>query len=152
MNSKKAFAAAVTVMLVAALYVAAAARRAHAIAGPDIAPAQEQSGAAKHEITAADLKKRLDKHQATIILDSRGSVSGQTIKDAQHVPTSEVDEWAKSVAKTSFIVTFCTCPHDEAAEASVAKLRNLGFENAFSLKGGLNAAIQAGIPTVDVTE
>jgi len=137
MTSKKALASTILLTLVATLSLAAV---------------PQESGSSKHEITAVDLKKRLDKNQKTIILDSRGSVSGQTIKGAVHVPTSEVADWAKSAEKDSFIVTFCTCPHDEAAEASVAKLRDLGFKNSFSLKGGLNAAIQAGIPTAEVSE
>lgn len=153
MNSKKTMVSAILLTLAATICVAAAARKPAITANAAATTASHQSGdAAKHEITAAELKKRLDKREATTILDSRGSISGQTIKGAIHVPTSEVDDWAKSASKTAFIVTFCTCPHDEAAEASVAKLRALGFRNAFSLKGGLNAAIQAGIPTADVSE
>ncbi|HEY6328282.1 MAG TPA: hypothetical protein VI756_03020, partial [Blastocatellia bacterium] len=63
MNSKKAFAAAFVVMLVAVLCVTAASRRT-AAAGPAVAPAQEQAEGAKHEITAVDLKKRLDKNES----------------------------------------------------------------------------------------
>jgi|SRR5580704_8873212 rhodanese-related sulfurtransferase len=153
MKSKKLFASAILLTLAAAMYVAAASSR-HIVPGTATtapAAAQESDGA-KYEMTAVELKHRLDKNEKTTILDARGTVNGQTIKGALHVPTSEVEAWSKNVSKAAFIVSFCTCPHDEAANASVAKLRGLGFKNAFSLKGGLNAAMQAGIPTADVSE
>ncbi|MGH9823130.1 MAG: rhodanese-like domain-containing protein, partial [Blastocatellia bacterium] len=103
-------------------------------------PAVTQEAGTKSEIAAKDLKVRLDKHQKTIIVDARGSLSGQMIKGAVHVPSAKLDDWAKSADKSAFIVTYCTCPHDEAAEAEVKTLRDMGFQNAFSLKGGLNAA------------
>jgi rhodanese-related sulfurtransferase len=154
MNSKRLFASAILLTLAAAMYVAAASSR-HTVPGATVTAltsTQNSENGPKYDITAVELKHRLDKNEKTTILDARGTVNGQTIKGALHVPTSEVEAWAKSVNKVSFIVSFCTCPHDEAANASVAKLRGLGFKNAFSLKGGLNAAVQAGIPTADVSE
>jgi rhodanese-related sulfurtransferase len=153
MKRKIFFASVVLAALTSAVCLAVSARTNAPAAGPASlrpAPMQEEGDSLKHSITAEDLKKRLDKKEKTLILDSRGTVNGETIKGSVHVPTSGVEEWSKTVSKDSFIVTFCTCPHDEAADASVAKLRGLGFKNAFSLKGGLNAAQQAGIPTVEV--
>jgi rhodanese-related sulfurtransferase len=106
----------------------------------------------KHGIAAKDLKARLDGNQKTIIIDARGNLDGQMIKGAAHVPTSKLEEWAKSADKSAFIVTYCTCPHDEAAEEAVKALRGMGFTNTFSLSGGLSAAQAAGIPVVPVSE
>ena len=50
----------------------------------------------KHGIAAKDLKARLDANQKTIIIDARGHLDGQMIKGAAHVPTSKLEEWAKS--------------------------------------------------------
>ena len=102
-------------------------------------------GAARHELGAADLKARLDKNQTIIIIDARNDLNGQIIKGAIHVPLSKLEEWAKTADKGAMVVTYCTCPHDEAAEAEVNKLREWGFENAFTLSGGLDAARKAGI-------
>jgi rhodanese-related sulfurtransferase len=106
----------------------------------------------KHGIAAKDLKARLNGNQKTIIIDARGHLDGQMIKGAAHVPTSKLEEWAKSADKSAFIVTYCTCPHDEAAEEAVKALRGMGFANTFSLSGGLSAAQAAGIPVVPVSE
>jgi len=107
---------------------------------------------AKHGIAAKDLKARLDGNQKTIIIDARDTLNGQMIKGALHVPSSKLEDWAKAADKTAFIVTYCTCPHDEAAEEAAKALRNMGFANAFSLKGGLSAAQAAGIAVVPVSE
>jgi len=50
------------------------------------------------------------------------------------------------------IVTYCTCPHDEAADGEVKKLREMGFNNSFALAGGLDAARAAGFEIVAPTD
>jgi len=107
---------------------------------------------AKHGIAAKDLKARLDGNQKTIIIDARSTLTGQMIKGALHVPSDKLEEWAKTADKSSFIVTYCTCSHDEAAAEAAKTLRTMGFANAFSLTGGLNAAQTAGIAVVPVGE
>src|SRR5215813_4058434 len=109
-------------------------------------------GAPTHQLSATDLKARLDKNQNVIILDARTDLNGQIIKGAIHVPLNKVEEWAKRADKKAVIVTYCTCPHDEAAEAEMNKLREMGFENAFTLSGGLDAARKAGLEIVAPTE
>jgi len=150
MKSKTAFTSAILFLAVSTVSITAVAHRRPEVTSAGVS--QESQAPVKHEITAVELKHRLDKKEKVTIIDSRGSVSGQTIKGAVHVPNAELDGWAKGIDKAAYIVTFCTCPHDEAAEAAVVKLRGMGFKNAFSLKGGLNAAMQAGIPTADVSE
>lgn len=138
------------VVRVTLLIVGAAAAWNQAVAG-GAAPVSMigcDGGAAKHELSAADLKARLDRNQSVIILDARTDLSGQIIKGAIHVPLSKVEEWARGADKKAVIVTYCTCPHDEAAEAETTKLRDLGFENAFTLSGGLDAARKAGLEVV----
>jgi len=110
------------------------------------------SGATKHDLSAADLKARIDKNQSVIIMDARTDLAGQIIKGAIHVPISKVEEWAKGADRNATIVTYCTCPHDEAAEAEMKKLREMGFENAFTLSGGLDAARKAGLEIVAPSE
>jgi len=105
-------------------------------------------GVSNYEMTAKDLKQRLDKGDKIVILDARNGLNGQIIKGAIHLPEDKLEEWAKAVDKTTVIVTYCTCPHDEAAESEVHKLRQMGFPKTYSLKGGLDAARAAGIEIV----
>lgn len=102
----------------------------------------------KPQITATQLKERLDKGEKVTIIDARHDVGGQIVKGAIHVPMDKLEEWAKSVEKDAMIVTYCTCPHDEAADAEVEKLRQMGFKNSFALSGGLEAARLAGFEVV----
>ena len=105
-------------------------------------------GVSNYEMTAKDLKQRLDKGEKIVILDARAGLNGQIIKDAIHLPEDKLEEWAKNVDKATVIVTYCTCPHDEASESEVHKLRQMGFPKTYSLKGGLDAARAAGIEIV----
>src|SRR5689334_2522356 len=107
---------------------------------------------AKHEMTAQELKQRLDKGEKVIIVDARHTLNGQIIKSAVHVPMDSLEDWAKGIDKKTIIVTYCTCPHDEAAEAEVKSLQGWGYSNAYSLKGGMNAAREAGLEIVAPTE
>jgi len=102
----------------------------------------------KPQITAKDLKQRLDKGEKITIIDARHDLGGQILKGAIHVSMDKLEEWAKDVDKNSVIVTYCTCPHDEAADAEVQTLQKMGFKNAYALAGGLDAARSAGFEVV----
>ncbi|PYT04595.1 MAG: hypothetical protein DMF60_14815 [Acidobacteria bacterium] len=106
------------------------------------------SADAKPQITAKDLKDRLDKGEKIIIIDARHELGGQILKGAIHIPMDKLEEWAKDADKDSVIVTYCTCPHDEAADAEVKKLQTMGFKRAYALSGGLDAARSAGFEVV----
>jgi rhodanese-related sulfurtransferase len=103
---------------------------------------------AKHEMTARELKQRLGKGEKVVIVDARHDLNGEIIKGAVHVPMDKLEDWAKGVDKKTVIVTYCTCPHDEAAEAEVKSLQAWGYPSAYSLKGGMNAAREAGLEIV----
>lgn len=102
----------------------------------------------KHQMSAQELKQRLDKGEKVIVIDARHNLNGEIIKNALHVPTDEITEWAKKADKNAVIVTYCTCPHDEAAEKEVKELLAMGFTNPYSLMGGLDAARNAGIEVI----
>lgn len=102
----------------------------------------------KPQITATDLKQRLDKGEKITIIDARHDLGAQIVKGVIHVPMDKLEDWAKDMDKNATIVTYCTCPHDEAADAEVEKLRQLGFKNSYALTGGLEAARIAGLEVV----
>lgn len=116
--------------------------------GLNKAEASKTADDKKHQMSAQELKQRLDKGEKVIIVDARHNLNGQIIKGAVHVPTDNLAEWAKNVDKAAIIVSYCTCPHDEAAEKEVRELTDMGFRNAYSLVGGLDAARNAGIEVV----
>jgi len=105
----------------------------------------KDDSAAKPQMSAAELKQRLDKGDKIVIVDARHSLNGEKIINAVHVPSDKLAEWAKNVDKKTVIVTYCTCPHDEAAEEEVRELKKMGFESVYSLTGGMSAARKAGI-------
>ena len=113
---------------------------------------KEAGAPTKQQMTAKDLKARLDKGEKVIIIDARHNLGGQILKDAIHVPGDRLEEWAKTADKDAVIVTYCTCPHDEAADAEMEKLLQMGFKNAYSLTGGMDAARSAGIEVVTPAE
>lgn len=106
----------------------------------------------KPQITATQLKERLDKGEKITIIDARHDLGGQIIKGAIHVPMDNLVDWAQGIDKITTIVTYCTCPHDEAADAEVEKLRQMGFKNSFALAGGLEAARVARLEVVTPAE
>ena len=107
---------------------------------------------ANQQMSAKDLKAKLDKGDKVIIIDARHDLGGQILKGAIHVPSDKLDDWAKTADKNAVIVTYCTCPHDEAADAEMHRLLQLGFKNAYSLTGGMDAARTAGIEIVAPAE
>ena len=151
MSFRKALLAIVAVMVIASVTLAQADKKAH---GPAKAKASAKGAedASSDHMTAKDLKARLDKGDKIIIVDARHELGGQILKDAVHVPSDNLEDWAKTIDKSAVIVTYCTCPHDEAADAEMKKLRELGFKNAYSLTGGMDAAKAAGIEVVKPTE
>jgi len=58
-------------------------------------------------ISIDDLKKRMDKSEKVMLLDARGAPTGPVPKGAIHVPSSELEAWAKDRDKRTFIATYC---------------------------------------------
>lgn len=113
-----------------------------------VADSKTSTESVKPQIAAKDLKARIEKGEKITIIDARHDVGGEIIKGAIHVPMDQLEAWAKSADKNSVIVTYCTCPHDEAADGEVKQLRQMGFTNAYALSGGLDAARTAGFEVV----
>jgi hypothetical protein len=59
-------------------------------------------------ITPAEVQRRRDAGEKMIVLDARGSVADGMIRGAVHVPSDQLDAWAKGVRKDALIVAYCT--------------------------------------------
>jgi rhodanese-related sulfurtransferase len=141
-------AAMATLSLVVAGAFAQTAQHDHDHGSAKAAGSKHSAEAAKQQMTAKELKARLDKGDKVIIIDARDELGGQILKGAIHVPADKLEAWAKDADKSAVIVTYCTCPHDEAADAEVHTLLQKGFKKAYALTGGMDAARAAGIEVV----
>ena len=59
-------------------------------------------------MSVEDLRKHVDKGEKVVILDVRGATGGTMAKGAVHVPSNEIETWAKDIAKDTLIVAYCT--------------------------------------------
>jgi rhodanese-related sulfurtransferase len=96
-------------------------------------------------ITADELKAKLTGNQPVTIIDVRSSeaysAASQTIKGAIHFKTRKLKYRLaypplKDVPKDREIVTYCSCPKDEASIAAAQILQAGGFKRVRVLQGG----------------
>ena len=144
----KSMLAIIVVILLAGAASAQMDKHTHEHGSGAVADSKASTESVKPQIAAKDLKAQIDKGEKITIIDARHDVGGEMIKGAIHVPSDRLEAWAKSADKNSVIVTYCTCPHDEAADGEVKQLRQMGFINAYALSGGLDAARAAGFEVV----
>ena len=90
------------------------------------------------EITAAQLKARLDKHEPVVLLDVRDDWETKLarLENAIHIPTEEIELRAGELDPNEETVVYC---HHGVRSAAVASyLRQLGFAKVANLSGGLD--------------
>ena len=106
-------------------------------------------------ITADELKAKLAGNQPVMIIDVRGSESyaaaSQTIKGAIHYKTRKLKYRLayppfKDLPKDREIVTYCSCPKDEASIAAAQILQASGFKRVRVLQGGWQEWLRANGP------
>ena len=148
MQISKTLRAIIGVILLAGAAAAQTDKHTHEHGSGAVADSKASTESLKPQIAAKDLKARIDKGEKITIIDARHDVGGEMIKGAIHVPSDRLEAWAKTADRNLVIVTYCTCPHDEAADGEVKQLRQMGFMNAYALSGGLDAARAAGFEVV----
>ena len=90
-------------------------------------------------ITPRQLKERLDRHEALVLLDVRDGweVALSRLDNAVHIPLEEIELRAHELSPQDDIVVYC---HQGVRSAAVANyLRQLGFKRAVNLAGGLDS-------------
>src|SRR5215218_9623616 len=107
------------------------------VAGLSALTVQAQTPRAVDMITADDLKAKLAGNQQVTIIDVRNSEAyssaAQTIKGAIHFKTRKLKSRLiypplKDLPKDREIVTYCSCPKDEASIAAAQILQASGFK------------------------
>lgn len=89
-------------------------------------------------ITPRQLKERLDRHEALVLLDVRDGweVALSRLANAVHIPMDEIELRADELSKQDDIVVYC---HHGVRSAAVADyLRQLGYGKAVNLAGGID--------------
>ena len=90
------------------------------------------------EISAKDLKARLDGGQPPILLDVRQDWETKLcrLENAVHIPIEEIELRTEELDPQSEIVVYC---HKGVRSAAVAEyLRSLGFADVKNLAGGVD--------------
>ena len=67
-----------------------------------------------------------------------------SIAQSRSLPTADIESRHNSLPKDRPLIVVCERGRD--ASAAVGKLSKLGFQNVFSLEGGIQAWTQAGMP------
>jgi rhodanese-related sulfurtransferase len=91
-----------------------------------------------NEITPQDLKARLDRNEAPLLLDVRQDWETQLCRlpNAVHIPIEELELRVEELNAQDSIVVYC---HQGVRSAAVAEyLRSLGFRDVKNLSGGLD--------------
>ena len=90
------------------------------------------------EISPQDLKARLDRNQAPLLLDVRQDWETRLARlpKAVHIPIEELELRVDELSRDDDIVVYC---HQGVRSAAVAEyLRSLGFTAVRNLSGGLD--------------
>ena len=100
------------------------------------------------EMTAKELKARLDSGQPPILVDVRQAWETKLcrLENAVHIPIEEIELRTEELDPQSEIVVYC---HQGVRSAAVAEyLRGLGFADVKNLAGGLDFWARTVDPTM----
>ena len=107
-------------------------------------------------ISVEELKTRLTANESLIVIDVRSSEtfasSDKKIKGAIHMKVRRIEHRLllpplKDVPRDRPVVTYCSCPADEAAVSAARVFLENGFKNVRALKGGWREWMKVSGPT-----
>lgn len=120
-----------------------------ALGGVSISPPATGHVAEAGRMSVAALKRRLQHHQPTTILDVRQrdhvALDPRVLPGAQRIPPGEVATRYQELPRDTEVVVYCACP-DDATSAQVATFLQQNGYHARALRGGFNAWRDAGGP------
>jgi rhodanese-related sulfurtransferase len=116
---------------------------------------KQESTAQVQPISAEELKEKVSKREALTILDVRStesySSSEAKIKGAIHMKLRRLQTRLsfppfKDLSHDSYVVTYCSCPNDEASIRAAQILMEAGFKRVRVLRGGWSEWLKASGP------
>jgi len=101
-----------------------------------------------HRPIPANEAVRLINVDDALVVDTRSAADFKKghILNAKHIPMAGIEERAGEISKNTDRTIVCYCGIGNVAPQAVAKLRKLGYNNAYALKGGINAWQGDGMP------
>jgi rhodanese-related sulfurtransferase len=125
------------------------------VAGLSAVTIQAQTPPAVDTISAEELKTKVTANHPVTIIDVRSSeayaASSNTIKGALHFKLRKLKSRIafaplKDLPKDREIVTYCSCPKDEASISAAQILQASGFKRVRVLQGGWQEWLKANGP------
>jgi len=115
---------------------------------PKSAPAE----AAIPEIEATEVKKKLDRGDSLILIDVREQHEWDAghIHAARHIPLKELKDQLGQLDKNAEVVVYCKSGKRSQAGGKI--LREAGFANVQSMKGGIIAWVEKVDPSIPKPE
>ncbi len=99
-------------------------------------------------IDSADGVKLINNDATVIDLRSNESFGRGHIVNARNIPMDELAARIEKLAALKSKPVLVVCDMGMTSTKAVATLQQAGFENVYSLKGGMNGWSQAGLPVV----
>ena len=98
------------------------------------------------KVSAADAVQLINRERAVLIdVSEPAEYAAGHVAGSRNVPLASL-EGSRELPKNKSLPVVVVCPTGTRAPRAVAVLRKLGFENARSLAGGLNAWRAANLP------
>jgi len=98
------------------------------------------------KVSAADAVQLINRERAVLIdISEPAEYAAGHVAGSRNVPLASL-EGSRDLPKNKSLPLVVVCPTGTRAPRAVAVLRKLGFENARSLAGGLNAWRAANLP------
>lgn len=105
-----------------------------------------QRGRAGGSVSTAQAVQLIN-HEDALVVDVRPLATFQNghIPHSRNIPVAEIADKAANLPKDKPILV--ACDRGQLAVGAAAKLRKAGLERVMVIEGGLNAWVQAGMPT-----
>ncbi|HQR04217.1 MAG: rhodanese-like domain-containing protein [Proteobacteria bacterium] len=109
---------------------------------------QTLRGNGRHQLSAAEATLKINREDA-VVVDVRESSewSSGHIPNARHIPLGQLEKRIAELEKFKSRPLIVCCASGNRAADATATLRRIGFEQAYTLRGGIGGWVDAGLPT-----
>ncbi len=105
----------------------------------------------RSRISAPELKERLDRGEAIVIVDLRSDLGyhgdGIKIAGAIWIPPEDFEERYTEIPRGRPVVMYCTCPNEVTSARMARLLIEKGYQEVWPLLGGFDGWVELGYPT-----
>jgi rhodanese-related sulfurtransferase len=102
-------------------------------------------------ITVEQLRKRMEAREDFVLVDVRTpqawAQSDLMLGQAIRFPLAQLGKNLPEIPTNKLVVVYCTCPYEQSSASLAQRLWQRGYHNVRTLQGGLDAWLNAGLPT-----